>query len=429
MMKLILTGLIAMVALTACSASVVTREHSLKKPQAGVTYYLPTQNLQLKVERKLVTEAKLKKDLDTLIEAKTKQAEEEKKQKIVAETIEKKLKEAKGLAKAKLELELELAKIDLLVAKRDLTEIDRKIAEKQTEIAGYKENPVVYRDVFTLESKALQPDLDKVYVASVKKNFWTSETLELKTTPGGLLTGGSGKSEGNLDEIIVAAFQAFASVSPLKEGLKTAFPLEKKVSAIQPEDPCLQPEEKSYSAEFSFDSESIKNLANNMKQQGFCYRLSWQVADSLTKANEVQLPEKECTDGCVGGLLYPRQIRVGLKVTEHNESNYQILYADVIDRRSVAYIPLDASMFATNDYEYEFNNGLLTRYKSVTPNEFVGFFSMIPAAGKALLSIPAEILQLKIDYSSKEEGYYKAQQTLMEARLAYEEALAKQQAE
>lgn len=424
-MKLILTGLIAMVALTACSASVVTREHSLKKPQAGVTYYLPTQNLQLKVERKLVTEAKLKKDLDTLIEAKTKQAEEEKKQKIAAETIEKKLKEAKGLAKAKLELELELAKIDLLVAKRDLTEIDRKIAEKQTEIAGYKENTLAYRDVFTLESKALQPDLDKVYVASVKKNFWTSETIELKTTPSGLLTGGSGKSEGNLDEIIVAAFQAFASVSPLE--MRTLSFLEKTAKVIKPEDPCRQPEEKSYSAEFSFDSESIKNLANNMKQKGFCYQLSWQVADGLTKAKEIHLPETECKDGCVGGLLYPRQIRVGLKVTEHNQSNYQILYADVIDRRSVAYIPLDASMFATNDYEYEFNNGLLTRYKSVTPNEFVGFFSMIPAAGKALLSIPAEILQLKIDYSSKEEGYYKVQQTLMEARLAYEEALAKQQ--
>ena len=48
---------------------------------------------------------------------------------------------------------------------------------------------------------------------------------------------------------------------------------------------------------------------------------------------------------------------------------------------------------------------------------------MIPEAGKALLSIPAEIIQLKVNYSTQEKAYVEAQQAIYEARLLYEKSL------
>ena len=98
----------------------------------------------------------------------------------------------------------------------------------------------------------------------------------------------------------------------------------------------------------------------------------------------------------------------------------------MIDSHLLGVIPFERGYFATNEYEFEFKSGLLTRYKAVTPNELLSIFGMFPRAAKAIVSVPADIIKLKLDYSSSEESYYKAQQAAFEARQAYEKAVAEQ---
>ena len=428
-MKVMFPIAVLVVILSGCSASLVTKQIDLssEQPASGVTYYLPTQNLQITVKRSVVTKEKLDAEIAKQQTAVSDQNKKIAEQKALIELSTKKVAAAEGEVKAKLGLNLELEKIDLLMLQQVLLEQKTKLTSLQQSVRELGAKAGMYRDEFTLSSTALQPDLSRIFVANVKKNFWTSETFELKTSPSGLLSSGSGKSEGNVDEIVIAMANAFGS---LKSQSDLAKPFFKTRSLLLGDstrsDNCSKAEEREFKAEFLFTDDSLIRLGKQMAGAGFCYDLKWQQEPKELNTYRT-LPKELCKEGCVGGLLYPRQVRVGLNISSHPINHDQTLYVNVVDQRSLAYVPIDASTFATNEYDYEFKDGLLVRYKSVTPNEFVGFFSMIPAAAKALVKIPAEMLQLKIDYSSKEEGYYKAQKTLLEARLAYEKALEAEQ--
>ena len=80
--------------------------------------------------------------------------------------------------------------------------------------------------------------------------------------------------------------------------------------------------------------------------------------------------------------------------------------------------------FADNEVEFEFKSGLLTKYKSVTPNEFLQALRMIPAGLKALIATPAEIIQLKIDYSTKETDYNRARMAAILSQRQFESITA-----
>ncbi|MEQ8691250.1 MAG: hypothetical protein RIC89_10500, partial [Pseudomonadales bacterium] len=120
------------------------------------------------------------------------------------------------------------------------------------------------------------------------------------------------------------------------------------------------------------------------------------------------------------GLLYPRMSGMAFDLLQSEDgetySKVQSLFINVVDSSVIGVLPVHRSTFANNDVEFEFKNGLLTRYKSVTPSEVLSFLQLFPAAAKAVVSIPAEIIQLKIDYSSKEAAYYDAQAAIIEAR-------------
>ena len=45
---------------------------------------------------------------------------------------------------------------------------------------------------------------------------------------------------------------------------------------------------------------------------------------------------------------------------------------------------------------------------------------MIPAAAKALVEIPAEIIQLKFDLSDKDRAYYEMQTAILKAKLEHD---------
>ena len=126
-------------------------------------------------------------------------------------------------------------------------------------------------------------------------------------------------------------------------------------------------------------------------------------------------------------MFYPSTINVAFEIQQSTDGDqYDVkdhLYANIVDSGSLGVIPLTKGTFADNTYEFEFSNGLLTRYKSVTPNEFVDFLSMIPEGLKALISVLAEFIQLKIDYSSKETGYYEARVAALEAQRKYQDSL------
>ena len=90
---------------------------------------------------------------------------------------------------------------------------------------------------------------------------------------------------------------------------------------------------------------------------------------------------------------------------------------DIIDPTRLGVIELQQGFFADNTYEFDFSNGLLTRYKSDKPSEIVSLLAMIPAAAKALVEVPAELIQLKFDLSDKDRAYYEMQTAILKAQI------------
>lgn len=421
-----------------CSSTIVSKSvETGDKPDAGVLYAIPRQNLQLSIVRSPVTKKKLaanvedtkkaENDLSTQVKAKAAQIKD----------LDTMAAAAKDSAKAKLTLELEVAKLQKLLLDKKLANAGRALIDAKNALGDFQANPVNFEDKITLKVLAPYPDSNNQFIAQPNRGPFSADTIEIKTTAAGLLSGGNGKSEGQLDEILVKVAQAYASLGADAPEVnnKTAQPYfaedilkaRKAVAAKSKEEieelqRCLQNE-----GQFSYEID-LRNdgwgsdLTAQMKKSAFCYSFTLVSPKSMAQVNDVK--------GSYDGLMYPRKTTVHFKLHDNVKNKFvKSLFASVIDGRTLGYIPLPRGVFATNEQEFEFKDGLLTRYKSITQNELVEVFALIPRIGRALMSIPTEMLKFKVDYSNQEAAYYQASEAAMAARLSYEAALASQAAQ
>ena len=402
-----------------CHSSVVSRKLSAGTTAAGTVYSLPKQLLEFKITRKKITKATLEKEKSGIKEKIKKNSEAISKLKNeTIDVLKQKLKEKKisKVLRAKLELELEIALLDNLVLKRKDKALNENLKKIQKKIAAFQGDKL--EDKFEL--KVLDPvaTSNNLFVASPNSSWWTSETIEIKTTAAGLLSGGSGKSEGNIDEIFVSLASAVGAleVKPSSDVMIKA--LTDVPAAHMAMSSCAKDEGIfSYKIDLE-DANALGKLNFLLRQSKLCYILDF--AQPVAAATIAHNSKK------YDGLLYPRQTVVPLELFD-SSSGANILkksfYPKLIDPRFVGVIPLKQGAFADNEYEFEFDKGLLTRYKAVNPNEFISALAMIPEALKALISVPGEIIKLKVDYSSQEKAYADAKAAAYTARLKYEKLL------
>jgi hypothetical protein len=421
-----ITVLLCLLVTVGCASSVViSKAVKPGKVNHGVMYAIPKQLLKFTLDRKQVTQADL-----------AKAAKEAKDTEKIANTTAKTLKEGKiadlesaikkkgdpeAIGKKKLELEIE--KLNLLVLQDKVIKATAKRVVAEKNLANHTGDG--FKD--TISITALDPiaDANLRFVAQVENGAFSSETIELKTTPTGLLSGGSGLVKGQADEIFVALARAISSAkvhSASRDAIKSLNLILAPVAGGA--DPCHQVETK---FEYRFDvrvDPRLVTLNKRLKEHELCTQviLATELGDKI-----VVYPDSAVEFH--GGLLYPRKIQLAFNVQQKvlktgPWADKDTLYAEVIDNNTLGLISLPKSYFADNEFEFEFKSGLLTKYKSVTPNEFLQALSMIPEGLKALIAIPAEIIQLKIDYSTKETDYNQARMAAILSQRQFESITA-----
>lgn len=87
------------------------------------------------------------------------------------------------------------------------------------------------------------------------------------------------------------------------------------------------------------------------------------------------------------------------------------------------FIELKRAALVKNTYDIKFENGMLVSTKATKPSEVLAAVSLPVDIVKAIASIPAEIVQLKINYSSNEKALAEAQQAKFESLQAVNNAL------
>ena len=406
-----------------CKSTIVSKSLTAGGIAGGVVYTIPKQLLEFRIERKEVTkkslEEALEKSAGALVEAKKSVAAQKKTIKDLDFKVSKAV--AGSGSAGKLALEAELARVHLLLLTQAEVEKAKALASAKQSLKNFKGE--TYRDNISLKALDPIPDGSKRFSAQLQKSAFTSETIEIKTTPSGLLSGGMGKSEGNVDEVFVALVKSFATLKagPSVKSVQPMLALGPKPA--KPDDPCNAIAGTKLIVQFDPANERTLDTLN---KQLITHKLCYKLHPATTLATAATIGKSH-----YDGLVYPGKAMIQFDLYRSTVPDidpvaskpHRSFFPVVIDQSVLGVISLPKGYFADNDYEFEFSNGMLTRYKSVTPNQLLSALSMIPEAGKALLSIPAEIIQLKVNYSTQEKAYVEAQQAIYEARLLYEKSL------
>ncbi|OLN27023.1 hypothetical protein DVDV_2323 [Desulfovibrio sp. DV] len=91
---------------------------------------------------------------------------------------------------------------------------------------------------------------------------------------------------------------------------------------------------------------------------------------------------------------------------------------------SPAYLfDLRRTAFVKKTYAVQFENGFLTSAKINKPSELLAGVSLPVDIIKSIASIPAEIIQLKINYNSQQQALLEAEKTKFESLKAFNDAV------
>ena len=394
-------------------------------PQQGILYRLPKENIEIKLVRQFATKEKLTAQLSKIqgqIAAKQKAFDEIETNQIPALSSALKQPKLSDTARARFELEIELARLQQTIVKNQQNELQKQLFATQDLLKQLAEQPNGKKsvvDTFTFSTK-VTVDSSHMWLAQIEHDGTTSNELDIKTTAAGLLSGGTVSSKGEIDEIVVAAAQAIGAVAGAP-GFATSKSAFNAFNEQTDEAPC-KIEEKTY--HFVLDpnaDDPIITLNAALAAEKLCYVVH---SVSLSQAK----PAKTNLTGTHQGLMYRRKMQIDLSVYRNVLPGSSVTlgepiksyYAEISDPHYVGMISMDKGYFADNKYEFEFKDGYLTRYAVTQPSEIVGALSMVPRALKALIEIPAEIIQLKIDYSSKEAAYEQAKAEALKSRLKLE---------
>jgi hypothetical protein len=369
-------------------------------PQAGIMYSLPKQMVLLKVVRERI-------DRQKLIEEQVKQAKAlEEATKLQAEK-KKALEDAKAVlaqlpegSRSDQQKKVEVAEAEKKVA--DIL-VNRHTAAVELAAAALRDyQSENTRDTFTFEPQAPVPDGATVYVATPIHSPWRKDIVNLKTSAAGLLEGYIGTAEDKTGEVIQTVVSSLSNALGVFGGQKMARSL---VVAADP---------KPFKYERLIDplnDADLKNVNNDLRHVGYEIELQGETST-------FRVPAKGGP-----GLYYRRPIQRTLSVyrrsapTTHRDF-VQSVSLLLPNQGPVGRVEFPSSRMVTTSFDMAFKDGMLVTYNSTRPSEVLAGAMLIPNTLSTLVAIPTELIQLKINHSSKDKALADATKAQLESQIA-----------
>jgi len=401
----------------------------------GLVYSLPRGSVQLVAERKKVAAEDVKKAKDAMEESKAK-----------AEISSKALADAKANLK-KLEGELNLAPAG---AKQKLTE-DVAIAQavasyakviKEAEELNANAAKAKYLNVANsldqwIETAALSllpvgPDPAARYVADLSHNATRDDNLKLSVA-NGLLTSSAATATDQMPNILLSIAQAIGlgkvpgPTGPSMSWMQTPRTSGAAVSTCD-----------EYSLSVTFDPTSEDDIEAKLSSipanAGIVVVIGPISSDAINAAKTFPKPlTNSCASSAAGscnGLLYRVPTSVETKIKSKDVLGCELKSAQVaassvvvVPDSSFSYLmPTKAGAFTTSKLTYAFKDGMPIEYNIERPSEVASIMSLPVQIAKALISIPAEILTLRVNHDTQANALIAAKTAEMNAQVAQLEA-------
>lgn len=411
-------GAIALASLvfsSGCSTSVVTSrpyDNTAAPVMDGVIYSLPKQMLLVKVTRERVDRAKLVKAVTDLTKKVAEEATKLDFAKARAEELKFKLSLASDAEKPKLLAEKGIADLDVKFIEIGFKKLTVDLERSEQQLAQLPDGGTVWQDIIGCEAQAPVPDSQWTFVAQLDHSWTRADDLKLTTTDSGLLQGYIGTADYKTAEIVVKVIETAARLAT--PGLSLFSEPNKNFSTR------IKVDEKPFKYERLIDPSKDSDWSDVMKDLGdlgaaYVFTLS----DVPTPG-----PDRTQIEAPIKGLLYRRPVMRTLIVKLNNDYVFskQLLLPN---EGPVATLDLRASRGVVTKHEFAFKDGSLVNFGINRPSEGLAYVSVPADILRAVVSIPAELVQLKVDYSSKETALAKAETEYLKAQI---DLLAAQQA-
>ena len=260
------------------------------------------------------------------------------------------------------------------------------------------------------ELLGVEPDPEHHYIANVKHGWSRDDVIELNFKDGFLSGAETTTSDRSLD-IVLEGVKSIASGFPLRSGVEVSV-LEKKATNGQ-EDKTSKETCNAFVRSVVIDpTEGVTKAIKN-------------VIDGTKLLVKIDVPNvvRGHVDKKVNGLVYRRRLPYVVTICEKKGSNgddcgtnmQQALYR-LPDSKSDGYIPIKSGHFVTTKHSLKFEQGAPTLLKIDQQSELRALATFPLTLAKAILSVPAELIQFKIDYTSKEAELITEQKALIAAQ-------------
>ncbi|MGH7887517.1 MAG: hypothetical protein ACREPG_06605, partial [Candidatus Binatia bacterium] len=125
------------------------------------------------------------------------------------------------------------------------------------------------------------------------------------------------------------------------------------------------------------------------------------------------------TEG-VSGVAYRPLTPCDIVLSGNNMNLQSTLYLP--DKSALNIFPINRGAFIKKVTTVTFDNGVLTEFTITKPSEALGFISIPVDLAKAIVSIPGEVLSVKVKREQDTTALVQAQKTLLDAQEALRKA-------
>ncbi|QJU57000.1 hypothetical protein HL653_03645 [Sphingomonas sp. AP4-R1] len=458
-----MTWLIAGSLLISSCATVRTTPRAADELASGVTYYLPKREIKVTAERKLLK----KDDLQKAVTAKKTELETIntliKTTDSTIKTAGDRLKAASvqgnadAVAAINKELAIATADLDIAKIKKASVEAEINIAEASIRILeAAPKDSCAFSYSAAIELLTPVADTRLRLVADAFHSPLRDDDTKLAINSSGLLSTANVVAADRTGDIIVEIASAFAGVG----SGGTAGPL-----ALVGGEPKFagKPECEKLPTKFAYRldpalGDQLSKLNNEFYTAGFPFRLDVPpMPDGSTyavKDKDPTIRDRQRTTGkpktgdeytypidnalyhkgMNGALFYRTALPQTIVLRQCNNGTACTSIKDTVPIDAtmtmlpqvgpISYIPMQSSIFVKTVDDVVFDNGMLVSWNATRPSEVLEVVRLPVKILKAVVSVPAELIKLRIDLSDQQKGLAASQ----EAQIGAQAKLAKIQA-
>ncbi len=244
------------------------------------------------------------------------------------------------------------------------------------------------------------PDSRQILKLSYVNNIFSKDEIDLKINDKGLLTNVNIVTEDRLPNIIEALTKAPITVSAFKQIDSEKFEEKLDINYVVTVE--------KFTRTFLFDPDDLTKKENWIISKIDQYKGSMHVdAGFAINRHLPELEEKPASLGlgkAVDGIVSRPMILQKFVITPtSNELNAQTVefYESLPDTNLNFNIPVSRALFSKISNNLLISNGMLVGYKMEKPSELEGFISIPINIAKAIISIPAQLFQFRIDTTKR----------------------------